>query len=68
MIRSAPPPNAGLVYTILITVGLLAAMVGAALIAYITYMYVWDDQAEQRRNPVPIEEAHLAPPAFLDLA
>lgn len=67
MVRSSPPPNAGLVYTLLITVGLLAAMVGGAAVAYITYMYVWDDDAEQRRNPVPLDDGagHAELPAWI---
>jgi hypothetical protein len=53
-VRSAAPPNSGLVYSLLIIVGLIAAIVGAATVVYISYEYV---TREELRNPVPLEES-----------
>jgi hypothetical protein len=54
-VRSAAPPRAGMVYGILIAVGVIAAAIAAATIGYIVYEYVWADDSFERRNPPPAE-------------
>ncbi len=62
-VRSAAPPRAGLVYSILITLGLIAAIVGAATVIYISYEYV---TRQELREPVPIEDTgHSQLPSWL---
>ena len=39
-VQSASPPHAGLVYTLLIAAGLVAAVVSAATVGWIVYRYV----------------------------
>jgi hypothetical protein len=41
-VQSSSPPHAGLVYTLLITAGLVAAVVGAATVGWIGYRYASD--------------------------
>ena len=52
-VRSAAPARSGLVYSLLIAIGLIAGIVGAATTIYIAYEYV---TREELRNPVPHEE------------
>ncbi|MCH7752758.1 MAG: hypothetical protein IH898_11465 [Planctomycetes bacterium] len=52
-VRSAPPPRAFLVYTLLIIAGVLAAVIGAITVGVIVYNYV---TREELRNPPPLEE------------
>lgn len=52
-VASAAPRNARLVYLTLIILGLLAAIVAAAVIGVISYNYVTRDEL---RNPVPQEK------------
>ena len=59
-VRSAAPPRAGLVYGLLIAVGMIAAVIGALTMAYIVYEYVWADDSFQRRNPPPHQGAGQA--------
>ena len=63
-VRSAPPPRARMVYGILITLGIIAAIVGAITVGYIVYQYVWADDSLQRRNPPPAE-GHAEVPAWI---
>lgn len=63
-VRSSVPPRAGMVYTILIVVGLLAAVLGATLMGIITYNYT---SREELRNPVPLIEEHTALPSVIEL-
>lgn len=64
-VRSAPPPSAPMVYSILVVLAVLAALVSAGTIAYISYRYVTD---EELRNPVEQVEEHTRLPAWLELA
>jgi hypothetical protein len=62
-VRSAAPAHAGIVYSLLIAIGMIAAIVGAATVIYISYEYV---TREELRNPVPHEEpGHGQLPTFL---
>lgn len=62
-VRSAAPPQSGLVYSTLITLGVIAAIVGAATVIYISYEYV---TRQELREPVPIDgEAHGQLPSWL---
>ena len=58
-VRSAAPPRAGLVYGLLIAVGMIAAVIGALTMAYIVYEYVWADDSFERRNPESAGHAQL---------
>jgi hypothetical protein len=53
-VRSAAPARSGLVYSLLIAAGLIAGLIGAATVIYISYEYV---TREELRNPVPHEES-----------
>ena len=65
-VNSAAPRSAPLVYTVLIIVGVLAAMIGASLIGIITYNYV---TREELRNPIPREApGHSQLPAWIEIA
>jgi hypothetical protein len=67
-VRSAAPPSAPLVYSLLVVLGVLAALISAATLAYISYRYVTD---EELRNPVPIEgeaEPHAQLPEWLSVS
>ena len=59
-VRSAPPPRAFLVYTLLMIAGGLAAIIGAITVGVIAYNYV---TREELRNPPPL--AHEGQPANL---
>ena len=63
-VRSAAPPRAGMVNGILIALGLIAGAIGAAVIGYIVYEYVWADDSFERRNPTPAE-AHAEVPEWI---
>lgn len=52
-VRSAAPPKSGLVYSLLITAGLIAGLVGLITMIYIPYQYV---TREELRNPVPLDD------------
>ena len=41
-VQSSSPPHAGFVYALLLTAGLVAAVVGAATVGWIVYRYVSD--------------------------
>jgi hypothetical protein len=53
-----------MVYGILITLGMIAAIVSAITIGYIVYQYVWADDSLQRRNPPPAG-GHAEVPAWI---
>ena len=62
-VRSAAPQSAPLVYTILTITGVLAAMLGAALVGLIVYNYV---TRPELRNPEP-QGVHSELPAWIEL-
>lgn len=64
-VRSSAPPRAGMVHTLLIIVGLLAAVLGATLMGIITYNYT---SRPELRDPVPMHEKHTALPSTFELA
>jgi hypothetical protein len=63
-VRSSAPPRAGIVYTSLVILGLLAAALGASTIGVIVYNYT---SREELRNPVPLIEEHTALPFWIEL-
>jgi len=63
-VRSSAPPRAGIVYTSLVILGLLAAALGASTIGVIVYNYT---SREELRNPVPLIEEHTALPSWIEL-
>lgn len=52
-VRSDAPARSGLVYSLLIAIGAVAALVGGATMVYISYEYV---TRQELREPVPHEE------------
>ena len=62
--ESAAPPNARSVYRVLITAGVVAAVVGATTIGIIVFNFV---TRPELHDPVRLEDAHgfVPPPAWL---
>jgi hypothetical protein len=52
-VRSSAPARSGLVYSLLIAIGLIAGLVGLITMVYISYEYV---TREELRNPVPLDD------------
>jgi hypothetical protein len=52
-VESSPPPNSRTVYTLLITLGVIATLVAFSTIGFIAHQYV---TREELRNPPDVRE------------
>ncbi len=60
--QSAAPPKARLVYTLLLAIGLVSAIIGAVVVTVISYNYV---TRPELRDPVPVHNDHAKSHASL---